>query len=160
MTVTRGEIGQLLFLIDTAYDHVSWHGTNLRGSIRGVTPAQAAWRPGPRRHNVWELVVHAAYWKYVAWRRLTGAARGSFAEDGSNWFVRPADTSLAAWKADVAMLGEAHRVLRAVVADVDPRDLDRPLAKSGRTTRRALITGIAAHDIYHAGQIQLLKRLR
>ena len=58
------------------------------------------------------------------------------------------------------MLGETHRVLRAVVADVDPRDLDRTLAKSSRTTRRALISGIAAHDIYHAGQIQLLKRLR
>jgi uncharacterized damage-inducible protein DinB len=159
-SAARREVDQLLFLIDTAYDHLSWHGTNLRGSIRGVTPAQAAWRPGPRRHNIWELVVHAAYWKYVAWRRLTGAARGSFAEDGSNWFVRPADKSLAAWKADVAMLGEAHRVLRAVVADVDPRDLDRTLAKSSRTTRRALITGIAAHDIYHAGQIQLLKRMR
>jgi hypothetical protein len=155
----RGEIGQQLFLIDTAYDHVSWHGTNLRGSIRGVTPAQAAWRPGPRRHNIWELVVHATYWKYVAWRRLTGAARGSFAEDGSNWFARPTDASLAAWKADVAMLGDTHRVLRAVVAEVDPRDLDRALAKGSRTTRRALIAGIAAHDIYHAGQIQLLKRL-
>jgi hypothetical protein len=160
VSTARREIDQLLFLIDTAYDHVSWHGTNLRGSIRGVTPAQAAWRPGPRRHNIWELVVHAAYWKYVAWRRLTDAARGSFAEDGSNWFVRPTDNSLAAWKADVTMLGETHRVLRAVVADVDPRDLDRALAKSSRTTRRALISGIAAHDVYHAGQIQLLKRLR
>jgi hypothetical protein len=156
----RGEIGQLLFLIDTAYDRVSWHGTNLRGSIRGVTPAQAAWRPSRRRHNIWELVVHAAYWKYVAWRRLTGAQRGSFAEQGSNWFTRPEEASLAAWKADVAMLGETHRTLRAVVAAVNPRDLDRPMSKSSRSTRRALITGIAVHDIYHAGQIQLLKRLR
>jgi len=156
----RGTIDQLLFLIDTAYDRVSWHGTNLRGSIRGVTPAQAAWRPGPRRHNIWELVVHAAYWKYIAWRRLTGSPRGSFAEDGSNWFVRPTDRSLAAWKADVAMLGDAHRTLRAAVAAVNPRDLNRTLAKGSRTTCRALIAGIAAHDIYHAGQIQLLKRLR
>lgn len=155
----RGEIDQLLFLIDTAYDRVSWHGTNLRGSIRGLTLAQAAWRPAPRRHNIWELVVHAAYWKYVAWRRLTGAARGLFAEDGSNWFARPTDASLAAWRADVAMLGRMHRELREVVAAVNPRDLDRTLAKSSRTTRRALITGIAAHDLYHAGQIQLLKRL-
>ena len=156
----RGKIDQLLFLIDTAYDRVSWHGTNLRGSIRGVTPAQAAWRPGPRRHNIWELVVHAAYWKYVAWRRLTGAARGSFAEAGSNWFVRPTDKSLAAWKADVAMLGDAHRTLREAVAAVNPRDLDRTMSKSIRSTRRALIAGVAYHDIYHAGQIQLLKRLR
>jgi len=159
MSAIRGDIGQLLFLIDTAYDHVSWHGTNLRGSIRGVTPAQAVWRPGPRRHNIWELVVHSAYWKYVAWRRLTAAARGSFAEDGSNWFVRPKEKTLAAWKADLAMLGATHRTLREAVAEIDPRDLDRATSKSSRSTRRALITGVAAHDIYHAGQIQLLKRL-
>jgi DinB superfamily len=160
MRAVRGDIGQLLFLIDTAYDRVSWHGTNLRGSIRGVTPAQAAWRPGPRRHNIWELVVHAAYWKYVAWRRLTGAARGSFAEDGSNWFVRPTDKSRAAWKADISMLAETHRTLRGAVAAVNPRQLDRTLSHNSRTTARALIAGVAAHDIYHAGQIQLLKRLR
>ena len=153
------EIGQLLFLIDTAYDHVSWHGTNLRGSIRGVTPKQAAWRPGAKRHNIWELVVHAAYWKYIAWRRLTGAPLGSFFAEGSNWFPRPEQLSLAAWKADVAMLGDVHRTLRKAIADVDPRALDKTMAPRSRTTRRALITGIAAHDIYHAGQIQLLKRM-
>ena len=152
-------IGQLLFLIDTAYDHVSWHGTNLRGSIRGVTPKQAAWRPGPKRHNIWEIVVHAAYWKYIAWRRLTGAPVGSFFATGSNWFTRPEEVSPAAWKADVAILGDVHRTLRTAIADVDPRSLDKTMASRSRTTRRALITGIAAHDIYHAGQIQLLKRL-
>lgn len=151
-------IGQLLFLIDTAYNRVSWHGTNLRGSIRGVSPEQAAWRPGPGRHNIWELVVHAAYWKYAAWRRLTSAARGSFPLDGANWFERPQDATLAAWRADVALLDRMHRTLRAAVAELDPRDLDRKPLK-GKTTNRALVTGIAAHDLYHAGQIQLLKRL-
>jgi hypothetical protein len=156
-----GEIGELLFLIDTAYDHVSWHGTNLRGSIRGLTPRLAARRPGPHRHNIWELVVHAAYWKYVAWRRLTGSARGSFAEAGSNWFVRPqpkAATAMA-WRADVKVLADAHRTLRDAVAALDPGGLDRPIGARSATTRRALVTGIAAHDFYHAGQIQLLKRL-
>ena len=62
----------ILALLDQAYDRPSWHGTNLRGSLRRVTPEQAAWRPGPARHNIWEIAVHAAYWKYAAWRRLTG----------------------------------------------------------------------------------------
>lgn len=154
-----GEIGELLFLIDTAYERPSWHGPNLRGSIRGLTPQQAAWRPGPRRHNIWELVVHAAYWKYVAWRRLTGAARGSFAEPGSNWFARPKEMSAKALRADVAMLADMHRTLRTAVAALDPRELDKPVGARSRTTRRALVTGIGAHDLYHAGQIQLLKRL-
>ncbi len=71
------EIRQLLSILDQAYDHRSWHGTNLRGSLRGVSLRKAAWRPGRGRHNIWELVVHAAYWKYAAGRRIAGhAARG------------------------------------------------------------------------------------
>ena len=152
------ELTELLFLIDTAYNRVSWHGTNLRGSIRGVSLRQAAWRPDRRRHNIWELVVHAAYWKYVAWRRLTSATRGSFPLEGSNWFASPQQATLRAWRADVALLEQMHRTLRAAVADLTLRDLDRKPA-TGKLTKRALVTGVAAHDFYHAGQIQLLKRL-
>jgi uncharacterized damage-inducible protein DinB len=152
------DLPQLLFLIDTAYDHVSWHGPNLRGSIRGLSPRQAAWRPAPRRHNIWELVVHAAYWKYIAWRRLTGSARGSFPLRGSNWLTRPENPTDGAWRADIALLDGTHRTLRAAVASLAPADLRRKPATS-QVTNQALLTGIAAHDLYHAGQIQLLKRL-
>jgi hypothetical protein len=79
----------ILDLIDEAFDRRSWHGTNLRGSVRGITAAQALWRPAPGRHNIWELVPHTAYWKYAVTRRLTGAKRGSFAQRGSNWFPSP-----------------------------------------------------------------------
>ncbi len=149
---------QLLFLIDTAYDHVSWHGPNLRGSLRGVTPRQAAWRPADGRHNIWELVVHAAYWTYAAWRRLTGARRGSFPLAGSNWCPRPVDLSPRAWAGDLALLDDMHQTLRGAIAEIPARELDRPSAQKG-VTRRALATGVAAHDLYHAGQVQLLKRL-
>lgn len=152
------ELAQLLFLLDTAYDHVSWHGTNLRGSIRGVSLAQAAWRPSRNRHNIWELVVHAAYWKYAAWRRLTGSARGSFPLKGSNWLTRPVETTHSAWRSDIQVLEQAHRSLRSAVAACTPQDLRRRAARS-RFSNHALITGVAAHDLYHAGQIQLLKRL-
>jgi hypothetical protein len=151
-------VHQLLFLLDTAYDHTSWHGPNLRGSIRGVTPAQAAWRPAPGRHNIWELVVHAAYWKYVAWRRLTGAKRGSFPEAGSNWLQRPVASGARAWQADLALLDQMHTTLRASVVPLTDRDIARRIGRSAVTVR-ALVTGVAAHDLYHAGQIQLLKRL-
>ena len=152
------DVAQILFLLDTAYDHASWHGPNLRGAIRGVTPKQAAWRPARGRHNIWELVVHAAYWKYVAWRRLTGAARGSFTLDGANWLERPQEVSPRAWRADLQVLEQAHRTLRASVEALDSRALART-AGTGRTTVQALLTGVAAHDVYHAGQIQLLKRM-
>jgi hypothetical protein len=151
-------IEPLLFLIDSAYDHVSWHGTNLRGSIRGVTPKQAAWRPAPNRHNIWELVVHAAYWKYVAWRRLTNAKRGSFPLEGSNWMTRPQQVTSQAWQADVHLLAETHRTLHEAIAKLRPADLARK-PRGSRVSNLALVTGIAAHDLYHAGQIQLIKRL-
>ena len=154
----KTDLQQLLFLIDTAYDRVSWHGPNLRGSLRGLTPALAAWRPAAGRHNIWELIVHAAYWKYVAWRRLTRAKRGSFPLAGSNFIQRPVTKTARALRDDLALLDEMHRVLREAAAAVRPADLDTGSGQRG-VTKRALLTGVAAHDLYHAGQIQLLKRL-
>jgi uncharacterized damage-inducible protein DinB len=152
------EIDLLLTQIDQAYDRRSWHGTNLKGSIRGMSAEQAAWRPGPDRHSIQEVVVHAAYWKYAVHRRLTGGTRGSFPLKGSNWFSRPGPDERQ-WRADVRLLDEIHRELRAAVAAFDPRQLQRR-AKGSTQTPLFMISGIIAHDLYHAGQIQLLKRLR
>jgi len=149
----------LLDLLDEAFDHKAWHGTNLRGSIRRVDARGAAWRPGPGRHSVWELTVHAAYWKYAVRRQLTGEKRGSFPEAGSNWFPRPDRADEAAWRRDVALLAQEHRKLRQVVARLGAASLRQKPAKS-RYTVAALVRGAASHDLYHAGQIQLLKRLR
>ncbi|HXO22149.1 MAG TPA: DinB family protein [Thermoanaerobaculia bacterium] len=152
------EIDVLLASLDQAYDRKSWHGTNLKGSLRGVTPELASFRPGPRRHDIWELAVHAAYWKYVVRRRLLGEKRGSFPLKGSNWFVRPIERTAVAWRADLDLLEATHRSLREAVAALDPRELPR-MPAGRKVSNLALITGAAAHDVYHAGQIQLLKRL-
>lgn len=147
--VASPEIRLLLDGLDEAFDKRSWHGTNLRGSIRGMRADAAAWRPCPGRHNIWEIVVHAAYWKYTVWRRLTGQKRGSFVLRGSYWFERAGDTGEAGWQSDIGLLVSQHAALREAVARLDaPGD------------RAHLIRGIAAHDLHHAGQIQLLKRLR
>ena len=140
----------LLDLLDEAFDKKSWHGPNLRGAIRGLTVQQAAWRVAPGRHNIWELTLHAAYWKYVVRRRITGEKRGSFALAGSNFFERPVELSQAAWNADVKILVEEHEKLRSVVAHLPAGYKDATLH---------LIRGAAAHDLYHAGQIRLLRRL-
>jgi DinB superfamily len=151
------EIDLLLTQIDQAYNRRSWHGTNLRGSVRGMTPEDAVWRPDSRGHNAQEIVIHAAYWKYVVWRRLTGATRGSFPLGGSDWFARPgADARI--WRADLRLLDDCHRQLRETIEGLAPKRLHR--AAGGSTTALALVTGIIAHDLYHAGQIQLLKRMR
>ena len=159
------EVAQLVATIDQAYNKTSWHGTNLRGSLKRVTPAQAAWRPGPGRHNIWEIVVHAAYWKYAAARRFTGGARGSFPLKGSNWFRRPSSDAAEsgasidkAWKADLDLLDDMHAALRAAVLRLSAKDLPR-MPPGKKVSNFALLSGVAAHDLYHAGQIQLLKRL-
>lgn len=151
-------ISLLLDLIDQAFDHRAWHGTNLKGSIRGLRARDASWRPSRARHNIWEIVIHAAYWKYAVRRRLTGESRGSFPLAGSNWFVR-AGGDKTAWRADLRLLNQEHAALRTAIAAVPPEALRRR-APGGTTTNVELITGIAAHDLYHAGQIQLLKKLR
>src|SRR3954452_20585561 len=104
-------------MFDQAYDHQSWHGPNLKGSIRRLSGTDAIWRPGPGRHNVAEIVVHAAYWKYAVLRRLLGMKRGSFPLQGSNWFVREAPYGEQAWRADaMACMGSygmpSHRLTR------------------------------------------------
>ena len=152
------EILQLLRIIDAAYDRRSWHGPNLRGSLRGVTPSQADWRPDPRRHNIRELTIHAAYWKYAAVRRLTGAKRGSFTLKGSNWFERTGKPTAAEWRGDLDLLEQSHRDFRDIVTALTPRDLARTPPGAEFDTF-GLVSGVAAHDLYHAGQIQLLKRM-
>lgn len=149
----------LLDLLDHAFERRAWHGTTLAGSLRGLDAATAAWRPAPARHNIWELTVHCAYWKYAICRRLSKEDTPEFGLAGSNWFERPADEmSGKAWKADVRRLKDWHARLREKVAAFDPGRLD---ARAGNPwTFRDLITGIAAHDLYHVGQIQLLKRLQ
>ena len=154
------QIEILLDLIDQAFGHPAWHGTNLKGSIKGVSVDTASWRPAPNRHNIWELILHAAYWKYVARRRLLGEKRGSFPLKGSNFFRRPARAhdDENALKADIALLIETHNSLRAAVAGLKGKDLVY-MPPGTTTSNLALLMGIASHDLYHAGQIQLLKRL-
>jgi len=142
--------GFLVTLLDEAFDKKSWHGPNLRGAIRGVTAEQAAWRPRPGSHNIWEFTLHAAYWKYVVWRRITRVERGSFALTGSNFFERPVEVSELAWKKDVEILVAAHRDLRETVRKLGPGASEKILH---------MIRGAASHDVYHAGQIRLIRRL-
>lgn len=153
------ELRLLLRLVDQGFDHAAWHGPTLAGAIRGLTATQAARRPGRGRHNVWEIVLHTAYWKYAVRRRLTGGAQGAFPREGSNWPQAPAVLDERHWRADVRLLKQEHRLLRRAVATLRSAVLGRRLGKKRWTTSET-IHGIAMHDLYHAGQVQLLKRLR
>src|SRR5438874_2237139 len=148
-------VAVLLRLLDEGFDAKAWHGPNLRGPLRRLDAATAAFRPAPGRHTIWEHAVHAAYWKYAVRRRITGDDRGSFPLKGSNWFVRPdpavhPDDRAEAWAADLKLLDEQHRLLRAAVAAFDPDRLDLPWAGSKYVPSKPIL-GVGLHDVYHSG---------
>ncbi|HTY25399.1 MAG TPA: DinB family protein [Desulfomonilaceae bacterium] len=152
------EIQILMRLLEEAYLRKAWHGPNLRGAIRGLTADSALKRPAPGRHNIWEIVVHAAYWKYAVRRRLLGEKRGTFALKGSNWFRCPDTLTEDSWKVAVSLLDKEHLLLREAILKIPPAAL-YTASFGGKTDNLTLICGIASHDLYHAGQIQLIKRL-
>jgi hypothetical protein len=158
MKRTKSQIHLLLQLIDEAYKSRAWHGTNLRGSIRGLTSKQAAWRPDTNRHNIWEIVIHTAYWKYIVRRRLLGEKKGSFPLKGSNWIERPLTLNEKAWRDDVLLLDNVHKAMYEAISQLKISDLSHKPAGS-KFDNASIIYGIACHDVYHSGQIQLLKRL-
>ena len=143
----------ILALLDEAFQKKTWHGPNLKQALKGVTAKEAAWRPAPARHNIWEETLHAAYWKYAVRRRLEGGKQGSFILKGSNFFARPekGKATEAGWRADRAILENEHRALVQAVQKI--------LKSSAAMKHLPMLYGIAFHDVYHAGQIRLLRRL-
>ena len=145
----------------------SWHGSlaaideALRQARRGTARTcaarcaasalrEAAWRPAFGRHNIWELVVHSAYWKYDIRRRLNGAKGRAFALEGSNFWARPVDGTMKEWKADLALLEAEHRALREAVEAFPPKRWTQK-APGKPFNFEGLVRGVAAHDLYHAG---------
>jgi hypothetical protein len=143
----------LMALIEEGYSKKTWHGPNLRQSIKAISAEQAAWRPAADRHNIWELTVHAAYWKYAVRRKIEGGKRGSFVLKGSNFFARPEEgkATEATWKADRDLLEKEHQALASSIRKVVGTARAKKLLPA--------LYGIAFHDVYHAGQIRLLRRL-
>lgn len=155
----RSEIRTLVAALEEAYRGPAWHGPALRPSLGGLTVGDASRRPAGARNSVREIALHAAYWKYAVRRRLTGEKRGSFALRGSNWFRRaPGSTDAAAWRAELKLLEKEHHRLVAEVGKLPPAALDRRV-RGSRWTVRQMVLGAAFHDVYHAGQARLVKRL-
>ncbi|MBL8764396.1 MAG: DinB family protein [Phycisphaerae bacterium] len=157
-----------LGVLENSFRGKAWQGPTLLGSLRGISPRQAVVVPAGLRHSIWHLVLHATYWKYAGCLRLQragvrvaplGGAAASFERSPSNWPALPTPADERAWRADIALLKSWHDAVRRAAASVPPRSLDM-VPPGGRTvTPRMVLIGLAAHDAYHTGQIQLLKKL-
>ena len=133
--------------IRRAYDGNPWHGLSVTAILEGVTAAQAAARPIPDAHTIWELVLHMAAWAGEVTRRLGGAAPAEPAE--GDWPAMPPEPTEAAWAQARARLGEAHADLTAAVAAME--QITGPDAHTAN--------GLLQHDAYHSGQVSLLLKL-
>lgn len=156
---TKPKINLLIEILDQSFDKPAWHGSNLRGSIKGLKLKELLWRQSPKRHNIWEIVIHCAYWKYVVRRRITGGKKGEFPRKPSNFSKLPTKPQLSDWKKDLRLLSEEHTKLRQAIIDFPEAKLYKCPPKS-KVSYIQTIYGVSSHDIYHAGQIQLLKRMQ
>lgn len=152
------ERDSILHALRSAFAGPAWHGPSVLAALRGVDAAEAAWRPAPGRHCVWELALHVAYGHHVARRRIEGPSAGRFPRRlvATWWPALPDELSPAAWAEDLALLRAGHERLTAGAAELSRRALARTV--KGRALREHLL-GIALHDAYHAGQIRLVRRL-
>jgi DinB superfamily len=152
----NGERGRAVALLEEAFRGPAWHGPSLSGVLRGVSAAEASWRPSPGRNTIWEMVLHAAYTKHVVrGRLLQRSERFPRPLPRAWWPAAPEPADDAAWRADRALLVASHEALVDAVRRAPPAALNRRL-------RRPLLehlAGVALHDTYHGGQVGLLRKL-
>src|SRR5215217_9141754 len=141
-----------------AFEGEAWHGPSVLALLDGVTAQQAAAHPIPGAHSIWELTLHIAAWERACLRRLNGdPAQLTDAED---W--EPInDTSDAAWEATKQQLIDNHRELLEATARVDESRLDETIYQDPNIPYSSIyvtLHGVVQHDLYHAGQIAMLKK--
>ena len=138
-----------------AYQGQAWHGPSLRELLDGLTAEQAAAKPFPNVHSIWELVNHIIAWEQIAKGRLEGNALAEIAEEVN--FPPVAAVSEEAWQTTLRSLEASNQSLRDSIRKIDDAKLDE-IVEGASYPVYALLHGVIQHDLYHAGQISLLKK--
>ena len=150
------EIGRILDQLKRAYEGGAWHGPSVKEILNGVTAEQAHARPLANAHTIYELVRHIAVWEDVGRRRLQGDPAEVPISSPEDW--PPAeDTSEAAWQQAKTALDRGHQALVEAIQHVDESRLDEPILE-GKSSVYVTLHGVIQHDLYHAGQIAILKK--
>ena len=142
-------------VMDEGYGPGAWHGPDLKAALKDVSAALALWRPSPGRHNIAEIALHHAYCVRAVRGQLSGAALEPFVVAGEDWFEL-SDESLLTWAQVQATAETEQRRLSAFVADLASGSAQSPRSE---TEIFDLVLGITCHAVYHAGQVQLIRRL-
>src|ERR1700683_80730 len=138
-----------------AFEGDAWHGPAVLELLQDVDAATAAAKPVPDVHSIWELVLHIAVWDGVACRRMAGEKCQP--EGTANFPLVPKPTE-AAWRKAVAHAKRAHDVLVKTVAGLPESRLRDRVPGKGNGFHH-MLHGVAQHELYHAGQIAILKKI-
>ena len=149
------EVERIADQLKRAYEGKAWHGPAVREVLAGVTAEKAARRPLVNAHNIWELVVHIGVWEAFARRRLEGEVITDVPPE-QDWPPVTA-TDEAAWKKTLAQLEDGHMKLRRAIAALPEARLSETVQGMGYSVY-FMLHGVVQHDLYHAGQIALLKK--
>lgn len=156
------EARRLADLLEQAYvgepgrPGVGWHGPSIRAIVSDI-PWTVARRRTRGAHSIWELTLHIAVWDEICRRRLEGERIRITTGDVGDWPAVP-KASKATWNSTLRRLFRAQEALVRTITRLSARDLSRK-TPGYAWTNRLMIEGTLHHDLYHAGQIALLKRL-
>ncbi|HET6889960.1 MAG TPA: DinB family protein [Pyrinomonadaceae bacterium] len=148
------ELERIQDQLKRAFEGGAWHGPSVLEVLKDVTASQAAARPLPGAHSIWDLVLHIAAWEDACRRRLEGDR--AELSDSEDWRAIT-DTDEGAWERVKALLTDGHRRLRAAIAATDESRLNEPILP-GMPSVYVTLHGVIQHDLYHAGQIAILKK--
>ncbi len=149
------EIDRILDQLERSFERVAWHGSAVLELLDGLTATQAAYRPAANVHSIEELVLHMATWKRVVAARIRGRVFDPTTEQ--DWPPTGAADTIR-FAAALAALVQAHRELVVAAGECHESDLDHSDTPSGNS-RYILLHGVVQHDLYHAGQIAILRKL-
>jgi uncharacterized damage-inducible protein DinB len=133
----------------------AWHGPALLEVLDGVTAKRALTRPIRKGHTIWEIVLHVEAWDRVVLGRLTGAPIEL--SDEEDW-PEVVDTGPAAWKRAVDSMKSTHMKLNREIAKLTTARLDAGYGPRKQYKIFRLVHGVVHHELYHAGQIAILKK--
>ena len=149
------EVERIIDQLKRAFEGEAWHGPSVLEIIEGITSQQAAARPFNGIHSIWEIVLHIAAWEHAILRRLNGDRAQLPTEE--DW-PSVAATSDEAWERTRQALRKGHNDLRSAITRLDDSQLDQPIIE-GMPSVYVTLHGIVQHDLYHAGQIAILKKV-
>ncbi len=151
----RAELERIADLLDRAGSGDAWHGPSVAAVLSTLTAAQASTRPIAAAHTIWELALHIAVWDRVVARRLAGErVEPSPAQD---WPQPGAPMDEDAWERTLRGIRDARAELRAALLAFDERRIE-DIVPGRDHSFYVMIHGIIQHDLYHAGQIALLRK--